>query len=219
MNCKLSPRWHRIKSRFYNLELKLLLKLSYLDNIYNSLQKTQQRKVTDSWLSLTQNIPELLGLSLYDPQGNLQFSTTDSFDNLQLPAMLLGSGRNMGGSDIYTSPMSFTPIDGRLEPYFYQLSWIENPDQSVKGYLVTYNSITKLLESIKPAFFNQNSPMLFLDTQGFLYAGANQPEPLSNMPDSLGSNVKQTYPELWKDMAMNNFGQFYSNDAICLFKS
>ncbi|MCT8985476.1 hypothetical protein O1D97_02550 [Marinomonas sp. 15G1-11] len=205
------------KVAFLQFRTQTFAKAELLRQYLQQPSKTQQRKVTDSWLSLTQNIPELLGLSLYDPQGNLQFSTTDSFDNLQLPAMLLGSGRNMGGSDIYTSPMSFTPIDGRLEPYFYQLSWIENPDQSVKGYLVTYNSITKLLESIKPAFFNQNSPMLFLDTQGFLYAGANQPEPLSNMPDSLGSSVKQTYPELWKDMAMNNFGQFYSNDATFVY--
>ncbi|WP_350431632.1 PAS domain-containing protein [Shewanella sp. H8] len=174
-------------------------------------------KTIKRWDSLTENIPELLDLALFNPQGELQFSTTGSFNNMQLPATLLGSSKNMGGSDIYTSPMAFTPINGILEPYFYQLSWIENPDQSINGYLVTYNSIVKLLETIKPAFFNQNSPLLLLDTQGFLYAGANQPTPLNSMPDTLGASLKQTNPELWRVMAMNNFGQFHSQDSTFVY--
>ncbi|GGB56429.1 diguanylate cyclase [Shewanella inventionis] len=205
------------KAAFLQFRTQTFAKAELLRQYLQHPSKPQQQKVAESWDSLTQNIPELLGLSLFDPQGKLRFSTTNSFDNMQIPATLMGSARNMGGNDIYTSPMSFTPIDGILEPYFYQLSWIENPDQSIKGYLVTYNSITKLLESIKPAFFNQNSPLLLLDTQGFLYAGANQPEPLTNMPDNLGSSLKQTYPELWKDMAMNNYGQFYSTDATFVY--
>jgi PAS domain-containing protein len=205
------------KAAFLQFRTQTFAKAELLRQYLQNPSKKQQQKVTESWDSLTQNIPELLGLALFSPEGKLRFSTTDSFDNMQIPAALLGSARNMGGSDIYTSPMSFTPIDGILEPYFYQLSWIENPDQSIKGYLVTYNSITKLLESIKPAFFNHNSPLLLLDTQGFLYAGANQPEPLTNMPDNLGSSLKQTYPDLWKDMAMNNFGQFYSTNATFVY--
>jgi len=176
-----------------------------------------QQKTIETWDSLTDNIPELLGLALFNPQGELQFSTTGSFNNMQLPAALLGSSKTMGGKDIYTSPMAFTPIDGILEPYFYQLSWIENPDQSIKGYLVTYNSIVKLLDSIKPAFFNQNSPLLLLDTQGFLYAGANQPAPLDSMPDALGASLQQSYPELWQVMAVNNFGQLHSQDATFVY--
>jgi PAS domain-containing protein len=185
----------------------------YLQNPSESLQQ----KTIESWDSLTENIPELLGLALFNPLGKLQFATSGSFNKMQLPAALLGSGRNMGGKDIYTSPMAFAPIDGILEPYFYQLSWIENPNQSIKGYLVTYNSIVKLLESIKPAFFNHNSPLLLLDTQGFLYAGTNQPAPLDNMPNTLGSSLKQTYPELWRVMAMNNFGQFHNKDATFVY--
>ncbi|AZG35021.1 MULTISPECIES: PAS domain-containing protein [Shewanella] len=185
----------------------------YLQNPSDKLQL----KTIENWNSLTENIPELLGLALFTPQGELQFATTGSFNNMQLPAALLGSGRNMGGNDIYTSPMAFTPIDGILEPYFYQLSWIENPDQSIKGYLVTYNSIVKLLETIKPAFFNQNSPLLLLDTQGFLYAGASQPAPLDSMPNTLGASLKQTYPELWRVIAMNNFGQFHSQDSTFVY--
>ncbi|WP_445780203.1 PAS domain-containing protein [Shewanella sp.] len=205
------------KAAFLQFRTQTFAKAELLRQYLEQPSQVQQQKVIESWTSLTQNIPELLGLSLFDPQGKLRFSTTDSFDNIHIPATLLGSGRNMGGSDIYTSPMSFTPINGLLEPYFYQLSWIENPDQSIKGYLVTYNSITKLLETIKPAFFNQNSPLLLLDTQGFLFAGANQPEPLSNMPDNLGSSLKQTFPDLWKVMAMNNYGQFYSDEATFVY--
>ena len=115
----------------------------------------------------------------------------------------------MGGNDIYTSAMDFIPIDGRLEPYIYQVAWLENPDQSVNGYLVTFNSITSLVAPIKSSFLEHQSPLLLLDSQGFLYAGESEISALNNLPDTLGTNIKQTYPKLWQTMAMSNFGQFH----------
>ncbi|MGX9459991.1 PAS domain-containing protein [Shewanella sp. A14] len=205
------------KVAFLQFRTQIIAKGELLRQYLQKPSEKLQSKTIESWDSLTENIPELLGLALFNPQGKLEFSSTGGFNNMQLPAAILGAGRNMGGNDIYTSPMAFAPIDGILEPYFYQLSWIENPDQSIKGYLVTYNSIVKLLETIKPAFFNQDSPLLLLDTQGFLYAGANQPTPLDSMPDTLGASLKQTYPELWRVMAMNHFGQFHSHDSTFVY--
>lgn len=183
----------------------------------SSPNEEQKQKLFQSWNSLTQNIPELLGLALYDPQGKLKFSTSNNLENLILPPKLLKGKSTMGGAEIYSSDMAFTPIDGKLEPYIYQLAWLENLDQSINGYLVTFNSVTRLLDTIKPAFFNPNSPLLLLDSQSFLYAGANQPSPLNNMPDTLGASLKQTNPELWQSMAMNNFGQFHSKDSTFVY--
>ncbi|MCL1141276.1 PAS domain-containing protein [Shewanella gaetbuli] len=177
----------------------------------------QQQKLLQSWQSLTNHIPELLGLALYDPQGKLRFSTSDNLNGLTIPEKLLQGKRSMGGQDIYSSDMAFTPIEGKLEPYIYQLAWLENPDQSINGYLVTFNSVTRLLDTIKPSFFNINSPLMLLDNQSFLYAGANQANPLPNMPDTLGASLKQSAPELWREMAMNNFGQYHSKNSTFVY--
>ncbi|MCW3171608.1 nucleotidyl cyclase domain-containing protein [Shewanella subflava] len=177
----------------------------------------QKQKLFQSWDSLTKHIPELLGLALYDPQGKLKFATSSNFEGLALPAKLLKGKSTLGGGEIFSSDMAFIPIDGKLEPYIFQLAWLENPDQSINGYLVTYNSVTRLLDTIKPAFFNPNSPLLLLDHQSFLYAGANQSNPLTNMPDTLGASLKQTHPELWQSMAMNNFGQYHSKNSTFVY--
>ncbi|NKF51420.1 PAS domain-containing protein [Shewanella sp. WXL01] len=182
----------------------------------NPTADKKQRLITQ-WDSLSRNIPELLGVALFSPQGKLKFSSSDEFIDLTLPPSVMDPNRAFGGNEIYSSPMAFTPINGVLEPYVYQLAWIENPDQSIKGYLVTYNSIIKMLQSVKPAFFDQASPLLLLDTKGFLYAGAGQPRPLKGMPDTLGSSIAQSYPELWQNMAQNNYGQFHSNEATFVF--
>ncbi len=70
----------------------------------------------------------------------------------------------------------------------YQMVWLEKPDQSSMGYLVTYNSTVQMLEAIKPAFSSDKSPMLVLDTQGLLYAGVSNLAPLANMPETLGAS-------------------------------
>ncbi|MBR9729414.1 PAS domain-containing protein [Shewanella intestini] len=185
----------------------------YLEN------PTPDRKASliSRWDSLSRNIPELMGLALFSPEGKLKFASSDEIIDLSLPPSVLDPNRALGGNDIYSSPMAFTPINGSLEPYVYQLAWIENPDQSVKGYLVTYNSVIKILQSIKPAFFDQTSPLLLLDTKGYLYAGASQAKPLKGMPDALGSSLSLSYPELWQNMAKNNYGQYHSDDATFVF--
>lgn len=69
----------------------------------------------------------------------------------------------------------------------------------------------------KPAFSSNKSPMLVLDTQGLLYAGASDLAPLSNMPETLGASLRQSYPALWRDMSMSNFGQFHGEEATFVY--
>jgi PAS domain-containing protein len=179
--------------------------------------KEQQVKLQENWQDLVKHIPELRGIALYDPQGRFKLSTPSDFSKETLPAKLLGTKSNMGGKEVYVSALEFIPINGMLEPYMYQITWLENSDQNAMGYLVTYNSMVQMLEAIKPAFSSNKSPMLVLDTQGQLYAGASELAPLSNMPETLGASLRQSYPALWREMSMNNFGQFHGEEATFVY--
>ncbi|MBT1443559.1 PAS domain-containing protein [Shewanella sp. JM162201] len=175
-----------------------------------------KQKLLLQWTALQKNMPELMGIALFNTKGEFLFASTDLFGRQTLPPSLLGGARNMGGNEIYSSPMEFLSVNGGLEPYMYQLAWLENPDQSVRGYLVTYNSMLRTLEMIKPALSAGQSPMMMFDTQGLMYAGATD-APLPRLPESLNASLRQSYPALWRQMAMSNFGQFHGDDATFVY--
>lgn len=205
------------KVAFQQFRTQLFAKDELLKQYLKNPTAAQQQKLQESWQELVQHIPELLGIALFDPQGNYTFSTPANFSTEALPPSLLNTSRSMGGREVYTSPLEFVPLNGMLEPYMYQLVWLEKPDQSSMGYLVTYNSTVQMLEAIKPAFSSDKSPMLVLDTQGLLYAGASNLAPLANMPETLGASLRQSNPALWREMSMNNFGQFHGDEATFVY--
>ncbi|MCH1929681.1 PAS domain S-box protein [Shewanella sp. A25] len=176
-----------------------------------------QQKLQTNWSDLVQHIPELLGVALYDAKGNFKFATPDNFTSEALPPSLLGLERKLSSQEVFTSALEFTPHNGMLEPYLYQLTKLEKPNQTPIGYLVTYHSMVQMLEAIKPAFSSNKSPMLLLDTQGLLYAGVSELDPLTHLPDTLGASLRQTYPALWREMSMSNFGQFHGDDATFVY--
>ena len=108
---------------------------------------SQNRKalVLEHWHALVDNMPDLLGIALYNPAGKLVFASNDIFGDARLPASLLGTKKAIDGNGIYTSPIELVANQGQLEPFIYQLAWLENQDQSIKGYLVTYNSVSHTL--------------------------------------------------------------------------
>ena len=164
-------------------------------NQYLSAPSEQQKdKLLNNWDGLLNHIPELLGLTLFDPQGNIRLATTNAFESVELPDVVLNNERTMGGNDIFSSQIKFIPMNGKLVPFVYQLAWIENPDQSIRGYLVTYNSITEVLQSIKPAFFNHNTPLLLLGKEGKLYSGAGQQNPLKKIAKYFGRQFTTKLP-------------------------
>ncbi|WP_076416154.1 PAS domain-containing protein [Shewanella sp. UCD-KL12] len=205
------------KVSFQQFRTQMFAKSELLKRYLDVPSVARQDKLENNWDVITSNIPELLDIALFDPQGNFKFATSDNFGHEPLPPSLLGGSRNMGGNEIYTSPLEFSPVNGKLEPYLYQLAWLENPDQSVRGYLVTYNSMSKMLKSIKPAYSSTQSPLLMLDTQGLLYAGAESRPSLKRVPDTMGGSLKQSYPALWRKMAMSNFGQFHGDNATFVY--
>lgn len=205
------------KVSFQQFRTQMFAKSELLKRYLDVPSIPRQDKVEKNWGEIAGNIPELLDIALFDPQGNFKFATSDNFGHEPLPPSLLGDSRNMGGNEIYTSPLEFSPVNGKLEPYLYQLAWLENPDQSVRGYLVTYNSMSKMLKSIKPSYSSGQSPLLMLDTQGLLYAGADARPSLKRVPDTMGGSLKQSYPALWRKMAMSNFGQFHGDNATFVY--
>ncbi|MEC4728209.1 PAS domain-containing protein [Shewanella sp. D64] len=205
------------KIAFQQFRTQMFAKSELLKRYLEFPSSEREEKLTHNWNIIRNNIPELLDLALFDPQGNFKFATSDDFGREPLPAVLLGASRNMGGDEIYTSPLEFSPIKGKLEPYMYQLAWLENPDQSIRGYLVTYTSMAQILKSIKPAYSSSQSPLLMLDTQGLLYAGAEATPPLQRIPDTMGGSLRQSYPALWRKMAISNFGQFHGDNATFVY--
>ncbi|MCL1088190.1 PAS domain-containing protein [Shewanella profunda] len=205
------------KVAFQQFRTQLFAKDELLKQYLKNPTTAQQKKLQESWQELVQHIPELLGISLFDPQGNYKFSTQSNFSRDALPPSLLETSRSMGGRAVYTSPLEFVPLDGMLEPYMYQMAWLEKPDQGSMGYLIAYDSMVQMLETIKPAFSSDKSPMLVLDTQGLLYAGMSNLAPLANMPETLGASLRQSNPALWREMSMNNFGQFHGDEATFVY--
>ncbi|MGS0680208.1 PAS domain S-box protein [Shewanella sp. 125m-7] len=205
------------KVSFQQFRTQMFAKSELLKHYLSLPTPANQDKLLNNWEVLVSNIPELFGIALYDPQGQHRFATSADFGTESLPPALLGATRNMGGSEIYTSPLELTPIKGQLEPYLYQFAWLENPDQSIRGYLVTYNSMAKMLKSIKPAYSSKQAPLMMLDTQGLLYAGAKQHAGVTRLPETMGGSLKQSYPALWRKMAMTNFGQFHGDVATFVY--
>ena len=205
------------KVAFQQFRTQMFAKSELLKLYLDLPSSEREEKLKQNWNIIRDNIPELLDLALFDPQGNFKFATSDDFGNEPLPSALLGASRNMGGSEIYTSPLEFNPINGKLEPYMYQLAWLENPDQSIRGYLVTYTSMAQILKSIKPAYSSSQSPLLMLDTQGLLYAGVEAAPSLQRVPDTMGGSLRQSYPALWRKMATSNFGQFHGDNATFVY--
>ncbi|ABV86123.1 PAS domain-containing protein [Shewanella pealeana] len=205
------------KVTFQQFRTQMFAKSELLKHYLALPSPENQAKLLANWDILVDNVPELLGIALYDPQGLHRFATSNDFGKESLPPALLGATRNMGGNEIYTSPLEFTPINGKLEPFMYQFAWLENPDQSIRGYLVTYNSMSKMLKSIKPAYSSKQAPLMMLDTQGLLYAGAQSKPNISRLPETMGGSLKQSYPALWRKMAMSNFGQFHGDVATFVY--
>ncbi|WP_299003551.1 PAS domain-containing protein [uncultured Shewanella sp.] len=202
---------------FQQFRTQMLAKSESLEDYLNAPSTTKQAYLKQKWQIMVNNVPTLLGVALYDTKGRFVFATTDEFGQEPLPPSLLGNSRNMGEDEIYTSPLEFTPIEGILEPYLYQLAWLEKDGHHIQGYLVTYHSVSKMVNSIKPAFSSQKAPLMMIDTQGLLYSGANTQPKISRFPRALGDSLKQSYPALWRKMAMSNFGQFHGEDATFVY--
>ena len=171
---------------FQQFRTQMLSQSEVLDDYLTAPTAKKQAYLTQKWQRMVNNVPPLLGIALFDTKGQFIFATTDEFGQESLPPSLLGSSRNMGAHEIYTSPLEFTPIDGVLEPYLYQLAWLEKGSHEIQGYLVTYNSVSKMINSIKPAFSSQKAPLMMIDTQGLLYSGANETPQISRFPECIG---------------------------------
>ncbi|MCE9677781.1 PAS domain-containing protein [Shewanella sp. AS1] len=176
----------------------------------------RQKELQHNWQVMTNNNPELLDIALFDAQGKFKFASANYFNSESLPASLLNGSRSMGGTEIYTSPMELTQIDGKIDPYMYQLTWLENPDQTIRGYLVTYQSMSRMLKSIKPGYSSINSAIIMLDTQGVVYSGLDR-QHINRIPEVIGGSLRQSYPALWRKMANSNFGQFHGDDATFVY--
>ncbi|MGB0895066.1 MAG: PAS domain-containing protein [Parashewanella sp.] len=181
-------------------------------------QELTQQKLVSRWNNLTDNIPELIEIALFNPQGQLIFSSSHSqlFD--ALPQSFLDIKHQFKNDDIYTSEINFAPISGKLVPYIFQIATISSDKSQELGYLVTFSSINRVLQSVKPDVGANQSPLFILDTMGTLYADSGIKQSSMKVPNyGIGGNFSQNYPELWRKIAISKFGQFYGGQAIYVF--
>ncbi|KFZ39155.1 diguanylate cyclase [Shewanella mangrovi] len=205
------------KVSFQQFRTQMFARSEQLRHYLQNPGEQELDRLLSSWDTMKQNIPELMDIALYDAGGKFKQASSPRFGAAPLPKSLLKQVNTLSDNDIYTSAIEFVPVEDRLEPYQMQLARLENADQSIRGYLVTYNSLQQMLQAIKPAFSSNDSPLLLLDDQGQLYAGASNLDPLPGIPDTLGSSLRQTYPTLWRELAMNNFGEFHGDNAAFVF--
>ncbi|QSX32912.1 PAS domain-containing protein [Shewanella avicenniae] len=205
------------KVSFQQFRTQMFARAEQLRHYLQNPGEQELDKMLTSWDSMKQNIPELMDIALFDASGKFKQASSPRFGAAPLPKTLLQQVNTLSDNNIYISGVEFVPVEDRLEPYQMQIARLENPDQSVRGYLVTYNSLQQMLQAIKPAFSSNDSPLLLLDDQGQLYAGASNLDPLPGIPDTLGSSLRQTYPTLWRELAMNNFGEFQGDNAAFVF--
>ncbi len=202
---------------FQQFHTKMFARSELIKHYLEIPSETRQQQLLEHWTIMTENTPELLDIALFDAQGKFKFATNNLFSRQPLPASLLGKDRSMGGSEIYTSPLEFIPIDGKLEPYMYQVAWLENPDQTIRGYVVTHQSMTSMLKSIKPDDSALKSPLLMFDAQGIIYSGVNKELNINRIPNIMGGSLRQSYPALWRKMSNSHFGQFHGDDATFVY--
>lgn len=177
----------------------------------------QQKQLQKNWQILVDNIPELLDIALFNSQGRFQLSTNEHFKHINIPNALLGEVQAIGGNEIFTSQIELIPIAGQLEPYLYQLVWLENPDQTIRGHLVTFNSMSNILNSIRPAYSSQNVPLIMLDSQGLIYAGVDTVSSIKHIPNTIGGALHQSHPELWQKISTGHYGQYHDKTATYVY--
>ncbi len=202
---------------FQQFHTKMFARSELLKRYLTIPNEERQQQLLEHWTIVTENTPELLDIALFDAQARFKFATNELFNRQPLPDALLGEERSIGGDEIYTSPIEFIPIDGQLEPYMYQVAWLENPDQTIRGYIVTHQSISYILKSIKPDDSALKSPLLMFDNQGIIYSGVNKEHNINRIPNIMGGSLRQSYPALWRKMSNSNFGQFNGDDATFVY--
>ena len=205
------------KVSFQQFRTQMFARSEQLNHFLSSPGKQEQLRLLASWANLRHNIPELMDVALYDVAGKFKLASANLFNNAPLAEDTIKKADQLSENAIYASGIEFVPVEDRLEPYQMQVARLENPDQSLRGFLVTYNSLNLMLQAIKPVFSSNDSPLLVLDDQGQLYAGTSNLSPLAGIPDTLGSSLRQTYPQLWREIAMNNFGEFHGENASFVF--
>ncbi len=182
--------------------------------------KARKERLLSNWRVLTANIPNLLEIALFDNSGNLVTSSSANNFLLRLPVNVINNKTSYSGNNVYTSEIKFAPIDGRLEPYWYQVSWVDSPKSKNKGFLVTFMSLNSTLQRIKPDIGINKSTFIMLDAQGSLYTGSGMDKLKKNPTQSqisIGGSFAQALPEVWREIVLTKFGQFHSTDATYVF--
>ena len=206
------------KVTFQEFRTRTFAQSEILMHFMETPTNTQHQRLRANWQNLTTNISDLLEIALYDPTGKLIESSSSNNLLNKLPLNVIANKAAYSGQGIYTSGVNVAPINGILEPYWYQVSWVEMPDHKQQRFLVTFMSLNRTIQSIKPDIGMKTSTLIMLDAQGTLYTGSGlNALQQSRTQTSVGGSFAQTFPEVWREVVLTKFGQFHSTDATFVF--
>ncbi|MBM7072011.1 PAS domain-containing protein [Shewanella sp. 202IG2-18] len=206
------------KVSFQEFRTRTFAQSESLTHYLESPSAEQKQSMLKSWNNLTANIHDLLEIALFNAQGNLVSSSSTNSFIIRLPAEVINNKTAYSGNNVFTSDIKFAPINGRLEPYWYQVSWIDNPSAKKQGFLVTFMSLNSTLQRIKPDIGINKSSFIMLDAQGALYTGSGIDKiQQAQAQIGIGGSFAQALPQVWREIVLTKFGQFHSSDATFVF--
>ena len=189
-----------------------------LNHYFDDPTDAQKQKLLGIWANLIRNIPDLLEVAVFDAQGNIEFSSSPNNFLIRLPKEVVENKRAYSGQNVYSSDIKFVPINGILEPYWYQVSWVKNHKSGREGFVVTFTSLNQTIQKIKPDIGVHHSVVSVLDTQGTIYSGNefNKLNP-NQIQVAIGGSFAQAFPDVWREIALTKFGQFHTSNATIVF--
>ncbi len=203
---------------FQEFRTRTFAQSELLNHYLENPTRAQKQKLLRLWTHLSKNIPDLLEIALFDAKGNISFSSSPNNILLRLPEEAVKNTGSYSGRNVYSSEIKFAPINGIIEPYWYQASRVENPKSGRRGFMVTFTSLNQTIQKIKPDIGIRGSVFSVLDTQGTIYTGSDFNKLKSEQVQvGVGGSFAQAFPDVWREIVLTKFGQFHTSDATFVF--
>ncbi|RLV59749.1 hypothetical protein D5018_10285 [Parashewanella curva] len=202
---------------FQNFRIKTIASSDTFVHFLQSPSKIRHQQLNKKWMTLTENIPELLSIAFYDAGGYRRLVTQNQKIMPILSQSLLAKLYLLRENEVYASEIHKIAINGVLEPYQFQVIKVMNPQKQLVGFFVTFNSINRTLQSIKPNFGGNSSPLILLDSKGRMFDGNKFISAKQSSNDDIDTLLSTQFPELWNAITLKKFGEFYGNASTYVY--
>ncbi|WP_133407945.1 PAS domain-containing protein [Parashewanella tropica] len=202
---------------FQNFRIRTFASSETFIHFLQSPSNTRHEQLNKHWMDLTEDIPELLSIAFYDAAGYRRLVTQNQKIMPILSQSLLTKLYLLREGEVYSSQIHQIAINGVLEPYQFQIIKVVSPQKKLVGFFVTFNSINRTLQSIKPNFGGSSSPLVLLDSKGRMFDGNKFSSAKRETNDERSMHLSTQYPELWNAINIKKFGEFYGKASTYVY--